>query len=371
MFGFFFNYGITKSFAGSDLQWQLPTALQGIPAVIWGLGSFYTPESPRFLMTKGKRSDALAVLSRFRGLPEDHQYVQDEFRGIQMQIDHEAEVVAGASLIDVVKETFGPVTNSRRFFLMFLAHLFSQWSGANAITQYSPTIFGYLGIEGDQSKFLATGIYAVVKFVSTLLFAIFVIDFIGRRRSLMTGIILQILTLAYVGAYLGVTNGRTAASIEADPAAYRASQAAIAAIYLHAIAWSVDWFSIPYLVSSEVFPIRIRSPNVSALMAFHWAFYFGCSRAMPSLLAATARYGAFAFFASVCCLSLVYVFFAMPETAGRSLESMDSLFERPWYTVWKVAYPKPRDLVQGHQHDNGDEDDEEDVDIKPRVSYKS
>ena len=61
----------------------------------------------------------------------------------------------------------------------------------------------------------------------------------------------------------------------------------------------------------------------------------------------------------------------MPETAGRSLESMDSLFERPWYTVWKVAYPKPRDLVQGHQHDNGDEDDEEDVDIKPRVSYKS
>ena len=280
MFGFFFNYGITKSFAGSDLQWQLPTALQGIPAVIWGLGSFYTPESPRFLMTKGKRSDALAVLSRFRGLPEDHQYVQDEFRGIQMQIDHEAEVVAGASLIDVVKETFGPVTNRRRFFLMFLAHLFSQWSGANAITQYSPTIFGYLGIEGDQSKFLATGIYAVVKFVSTLLFAIFVIDFIGRRRSLMTGIILQILTLAYVGAYLGVTNGRTAASIEADPAAYRASQAAIAAIYLHAIAWSVGWFSIPYLVSSEVFPIRIRSPNVSALMAFHWAFYFGCSRAM-------------------------------------------------------------------------------------------
>ncbi|KAI1393114.1 general substrate transporter [Hypoxylon trugodes] len=366
VFGFFFNYGITKSFAGSNLQWQLPTVLQVIPAIIWGLGSFLTPESPRFLLNKGRRSEALTTLARLRGMSEDHQYVQDEFNGIETQLSHEADAVAGVSFIDAVKETFGPITNRRRFFLMFFAHLFAQWSGANAITQYSPTIFGYLGIEGQESSFLATGIYAIVKFVSTLVFSVVGIDFIGRRRSLMTGITLQIVTLTYVGAYLGVTNGRSSTSIASDSSAIHASQAAIVAIYLHAVAWSVGWFSIPYLVSSEVFPIRIRSPNVSALMAFHWAFYFGCSRAMPSLLAATDRYGAFAFFASICCISLVYVFFAMPETAGRSLESMDSLFDRPWYTVWKVAYPKPEELLQGHQRD-----DEDDLEVKPHVSHKN
>jgi hypothetical protein len=79
-------------------------------------------------------------------------------------------------------------------------------------------------------------------------------------------------------------------------------------------------------------------------MAVHWAMYFGCSRAMPSLLAATERYGAFIFFLSLCTISLCYVYLAMPETAGRSLESMDMLFDRPWYTVHKVAYPKPEDL---------------------------
>jgi len=184
-----------------------------------------------------------------------------------------------------------------------------------------------------------------VKFVSVLLFSIFVIDFIGRRRSLMLGIILQIITLAFVGAYLGATNGKTTAQIEASASATAASKASIVAIYIHAVAWSIGWFSIPYLVSAEVFPIRIRSLNVSILMAFHWAFYFGCSRAMPSLLAATERYGAFVFFASICCISLCYVFFALPETAGRSLESMDRLFERPWYTVRKVAYPTPSDLA--------------------------
>jgi hypothetical protein len=132
--------------------------------------------------------------------------------------------------------------------------------------------------------------------------------------------------------------------IESSSSAVAAGRAAIVAIFLHAVAWSIGWFSIPYLVSSEVFPVRIRSFNVSILTAFHWAFYFGCSRAMPSMLAGIDRYGAFIFFASICTISLAYVYVALPETAGRSLESMNMLFERPWYTVHKVAYPTAQDL---------------------------
>lgn len=344
VFGFFFNYGVTKYHAGTGLQWQLPTALQLIPALIWGVGTFFTPETPRFLLSQNKKTEALAILSRFRGLPEDHPYVQSEFQGIESQLNHEIEIVAGASTWDLVKETFSDITNRRRFTLMFACHVFGQFSGANAITQYSPTIFGYLGIAGTESRFLATGCYAILKFVSVLLFSVFVIDFIGRRRSLMTGITIQILTLAFVGAYLKITNGWTPEDIEANASAMAASRAAIAAIYIHAIGWSIGWFSIPYLVSAEVFPIRIRSINVSILMAAHWAFYFACSRAMPSLLAATQRYGAFMFFMSIATCSLIYVYFAMPETSGRSLESMDKLFERPWFTVHKIAYPTADDL---------------------------
>jgi hypothetical protein len=207
-------------------------------------------------------------------------------------------------------------------------------------------------------------LYAIVKFTSVLLFSIFVIDFVGRRRSLMVGISMQIITLAFVGAYLGATNGMSVTEIAASSSATSASKTAIVAIYFHAIAWSIGWFSIPYLVSSEVFPIRIRSLNVSILMAFHWAFYFGCSRAMPSLLAATKRFGAFVFFACICCISLVYVFFALPETAGRSLESMDKLFERPWYTVRKVAYPTPEDLANGGARDTEAKGMDEDSDDK-------
>ncbi|KAK1598266.1 general substrate transporter [Colletotrichum navitas] len=340
VFGFFFNYGITKHFAGTQTRWQLPTALQIVPAVLWGLRTFLTPESARFLLSRGKPAEAMRVLCDFRKLPADHPYVREEF-----PLLHEMETVAGASVLDLAKETWTNMPNRRRFILRFLTHLFSQWSGANAITQYSPSIFGYLGIQGEEGRLLATGVYAIVKFVSMLVFFVFVIDFIGRRRSLITGITMQIITLLFVGIYLKVTNGRSAEEISASPASRRASEASIVVIYIHAIAWSIGWFSIPYLVSAEGFPIRIRSLCVSVLMAFHWAFYFGCSRAMPSLLAATERYGAFVFFAPICPVSLVYVYLAMPETSGRSLESMESLFNRPWYTVHKVAYPKREDLA--------------------------
>ena len=291
---------------------MVPTLLQIAPAILWSCGSFFCPESPRWLVYCNKRDEATATLSKLRHLPHDHSVVQTEIAGMENQILREMEAVSDATIWDLLKETFIPVENRRRFFLIFMATLFSQWSGANAITQYSPTIFGYLGISGDEAKFLATGIYGVVKFVSTLAFGLFVVDFIGRRQSLITGICLQITTLIFVGAYLGVTSEMTTEAIESNPSTSRTSIVAIVAIFLHAVAWSIGWFSIPYLISSEVFPIRIRSINVSISMAFHWAFYFACSRAMPSLLAETKKWGAFAFFAAICSISLIYVLFAMP-----------------------------------------------------------
>ncbi|KAK8082399.1 quinate permease [Apiospora saccharicola] len=362
VFGFFINYGVTKNFAGTQKQWMLPTALQLVPAVIWLVGCTLTSETPRFLLAQNKRTEALSTLVKFRRLPEDHPYVRTEFANMEHQLNLELEVKSGSSFFDLVRETFGNVENRRRFFLMFFCHIFGQWSGANGITQYSPTILGYLGISNTETSFLATGIYAIVKFVSVLLFSLFMIDFIGRRRSLMTGISRQIFTLAYIGAYLGATNGWSAERIESTPSALAASRMAIVAIYFHAIAWSIGWFSIPYLFSAEIFPLRIRSLNVAVGMAVHWANYFGCSRAMPSLLVSTNRYGAFVFFCSVCVVSLGYVFFAMPETAGRSLESMDKLFEQPWYNVHKIAYPKVEDLKQDLRTQKEVELDEEKAD---------
>ena len=311
MFGFFINYSISKTYDGTDMQWMFPTLIQLVPAAIWGLGMLICEESPRWLLYVGRRTQAVSVLARLRHLPCTHPTVVTEIAVMEHQILQEREAVTDASQWRLLQETFGPVENRRRFFLVFMAHLFSQWSGGNAITQYLPTILGYLGTSGDAAS-LTTGIYAAVKFGCVLVFSLVLVDFVGRRRSLMAGITLQITTLAYLACYLGITRGMTTTALLHAPSASRASTGAIAAIFLHGVGWVIGWFSMPFLIGAEIFPIRIRSLAVSLGMACHWLFAFGCSRATPDLLEVTHEWGAFAFFACICLVSLVYVFFAMP-----------------------------------------------------------
>lgn len=339
VFGFFFAYASQHhQKSSSSWQWRLCTLLQLIPASIWLIGSLFCIESPRWLLNKGRDEKALKNLSSFRNLDASHPYVQQEFDTMQRGVLEDKHASEGASMWQLTKEVFATANSRRRFWILTFAHLFGQWSGSNSITQYSPTIFGYLGIQGDTTKLLATGLYGVVKFVSTVCVAFFVIDFIGRRRSLITGVSMQIVTLLIVGIYLGVTNSKTTKEIEASSSLKSASRLAIVAIYFHAIAWSIGWFSLPYLLSAELFPTRVRGLTYGFYMAWHWLLYFGCSRATSSMLVAFDRWGAFVFFACICILGVIFVFLCIPDTTGRSLEEITAIFDTPAFSIWRVAY---------------------------------
>ena len=95
-------------------------------------------------------------------------------------------------------------------------------------------------------------------------------------------------------------------------------------------------------MTAELFPLRIRAFCTSLAMTFHFANQYGNSRAVPNMLLHVADggispQGTFWFFAAVTILGGVWVWFAMPETAGRSLESMDRLFSLPWYKIGRYG----------------------------------
>lgn len=314
----------------SKLQWIVPTSVKIMLLLVVGVGSIFCYESPRWLVKVGQNKRALHNLSKIRKLPEDHPYVIGELNDVYEQLNLEREAVKGTSLWTLLKELVVVPSNRYRFLLCLGSQLLGQWSGANAVTVYTSTIFGLLGIEGKINKFVYTAILGVVKFFSAYMCAFFLIDFLGRRRSLYTGLVMQCLTLLYVGIYLKVyqddeRNGKAPNKL--------LTRASMLMIYLSGSAWAIGWNSIQYLLGSEIFPLRLRSVATSIVMCFHFLNQYGNSKALPYMLASMDNWGAFVFFAAVLLLGLLWAFFFLPELSNRSLESMDELFSLPWYLI--------------------------------------
>lgn len=286
---------------------------------------------------KGKDELALKNLCMLRGLPPDHPSISMEILDVRNQLEREQESTRGPSFWGKVKELVTIPANNYRLMLGVMSQLLGQWSGASAITIYATSFFAALGKTGQSEKLFATCILGVVKFCSAYLCAFFLIDFFGRRRSLYTGITLQTLSICYVAIYLSQvpasTHADSPSSTSITGSDKRAGIAAIAAIYISGFGWAMGWNSFQYLVNAEIYPVRLRALGSSLVMAVHFANQFGNTKAVPSMILAMTNYGFFVFCTAVCVLGLVWVWFFVPETAGRSLESMDALFALPWYQI--------------------------------------
>lgn len=318
---------------------EVPTSLHIMFAGLIFLLSFLQYESPRYLVKKGKLDKAIETLSRVRNLPADHEYVAQEIAAIQMAHQAEMEATMGSGPIGVLKETFLIPSNLYRIYLTFMAQILSQWSGAGSITIYATDLFKLLGITGSNENLLVTAIFGIIKFVAAIICALFLVDVIGRKRALLLGITLQAISMIYVAGFLtavpemGVVSGF---KIPQDKKG--ASRGAIAMIYISGFGWALGWNSMQYLLTAELFPLRIRALGTSLAMTLHFANQYGSSRAVPNMLLSTAAggispKGTFWFFAAVTIIGGVWVWFSVPETAGRTLESMDRLFELPWYRI--------------------------------------
>lgn len=144
-------------------------------------------------------------------------------------------------------------------------------------TVYAPEFFALLGTTGQTEKLFATAIFGVVKFVSAIACALFLVDFIGRKRSLTYGILLQLLSMLYIAIYLTAVPAVTADKVKSS-ATKHASTGAIVFIYFSGVGWALGWNSIQYLVNAEIFPLRVRSLGTSLVMCFHFINQYGNSK---------------------------------------------------------------------------------------------
>ncbi|KAK8079397.1 Major facilitator superfamily domain- general substrate transporter [Apiospora hydei] len=333
MIAYFSNWGASLHISNSSrMQWVAPQTAHIGFAGLFLIMSFTLNESPRYLVMRGKHDEAVKAITTLRQLPIEHPFVQEELAGIRDQLEREREATHGVSRIGKLRELVMVPANRYRLMLGLLSQLLGQWSGASAITIYAVDFFGVLGYTGQSEKLFATCILGVVKLTAAYLCAFFIVDFLGRRKSLYAGISLQAVSILYVAVFLGVR---------------RAAVGAVSALYISGVGWAMGWNSFQYLVNADIWPLRLRALGASLVMCVHFVNQFGNTKAVPLMLLAMTPFGFFLFCSAVCLIGLAWVWFFVPEMAGRSLESMDELFALPW---WKIGR-------HGHRLTGGDHPD--------------
>ncbi|KAH8696218.1 general substrate transporter [Talaromyces proteolyticus] len=319
-------YGVYLHLPPSNLQFQIVWFAPAIFMFLCAISSFFICESPRWLLMVNRREEAVKALVRLRGLPIDHPRVLAELSEIETALEQTG--TRSSNILVLLRAMFTVRSNLRRLQLSLISYAFAQLSGANSITSYFVPIMKLLGVGGGnvESMFLS-GMYSFSKLWFLLFASFFLVDGLGRRRSLFLGITVQMLSHIYIAVFIKY--------VQQGPVSNRASQAAIAAVFIHAFGYAVGLFILPYVFGGELWPNRLRTLGGALGQTFHWLFIYAMSYSLPELLASTNNWGAFLFFAGFCFLALVYVFFMVPDTTGISVEQIDEIFNRSWFTAYK------------------------------------
>ncbi|KAJ3977677.1 general substrate transporter [Lentinula raphanica] len=338
--GFWINYGVSLNLPVGHKQWVIAFAVQLIPGGLLLVGSLLLSESPRWLVSRDRNDDAMVSLSFIRNLPPEHPYIVEEMASIEATIQHERSLT-GAGFLGPARAVFVSKALLLRLALGSLMFVWQNATGINAINYYSPTIFESIGVTGQNSSLLTTGVYGIIKLVGALVWLIYLVDQFGRRAVLIGGSAGGAVCMYYIAAYIAIAKPAENPTTSLTPG----GKSAIAFFYLWTIFYSPTWNGTPWVYTAEIFPQHVRVFSQACMAASNWLYSFLIARFTPQMFTAMG-YGVYLFFASLMIVSIPFVFLYVPETKQIPLERMDNIFA-PGLPPWHAH----RTVMQSIQHE--------------------
>jgi sugar porter (SP) family MFS transporter len=280
---------------GVDGEWRWMLGIGAIPGLALAIGMVFQPYSPRWLVEHERDDEARAVLCRARSSEEEADEELDEIR-------------EAASQEGGLRDLAGPKVRPLIAIGLTLA-IAQQFIGVNTVIYYAPTILKFTGLSngGAITQALSVGLANVVFTVV----AILLLDRVGRRPLLLVGTVGCILMLGGLGAFF-------ASGWLQDNAGWMA----LVCLILYIASFAVGLGPVFWLMISEIFPLRVRSPAMSVSTVGNWSANFVVSSFFLTLTSAISREGAFWVYAGFGVLALIFFVFKLPETKDRSLEEI-------------------------------------------------
>lgn len=305
-----------------------------IPSVFLGIGVLAMPESPRWLVMVGRIGDAKRVLEKISNSVEESRLrladIKEAVLGIPLGNEESHDDVvsvpnrrSGGAGSGVWKELLLHPTPTVRHILIAAVgiHFFQQASGVDSVVMYSPRIFEKAGITNTTDRLLAT---IAVGFSKTIfiLVATFLLDKHGRRVLLLSSAAGMAVSL------IGLATGLT---IIENYGHHDQKLTWAIALCITCTLSSVGFFSIgmgpiPWVYSSEVFPLRLRAQGCGLGVAANRLTSGILLIIFIPLYKAITIGGAFYLFSGITVVAWVFFYTLLPETRGRSLEEMEALF---------------------------------------------
>ncbi|MGG3942770.1 sugar porter family MFS transporter [Peribacillus psychrosaccharolyticus] len=283
---------------GVETGWRWMLGYGVIPALIFYLTLLFVPESPRYLVQKGRDQEALQVLTKING----SEAAKVEMKAIKHSIDTETNLS--------MRQLFKPGLRKALGVGIFLA-LFNQVIGMNAITYYGPEIFRMVGFE-DNTEFVATSMVGLMQVVATVA-AVILIDKAGRKKLMAIGSFFMALFMLLIGGvfFFDINSGPLL----------------VIFIMGFTAAFCISMGPIPWIMIPEIFPNHLRARAVGLTTMFLWGANWAIGQFTPMLLNGLGGAITFWIFAAINVICFIFVMTIIPETKNKTLEEIEQFWK--------------------------------------------
>ena len=283
--------------------WRGMLGMETLPAILFFIIIFFIPESPRWLIVRGKELKAVNILEKiYNSITEAKSQLKETKSVLTSETRSEWSLLMKPGIFKAV-------------IIGVCIAILGQFMGVNAVLYYGPSIFENAGLSGGDSLFYQV-LVGLVNTLTTIL-ALVIIDKVGRKKLVYYGVSGMVVSLILIGLYFLFGDSLGVSSLFL-----------LVFFLFYVFCCAVSICAVVFVLLSEMYPTKVRGLAMSIAGFALWIGTYLIGQLTPWMLQNLTPAGTFFLFAVMCVPYMLIVWKLVPETTGKSLEEIERYWTR-------------------------------------------